>query len=216
MFAHENLISFLVSVALGGFIGWITNWIAIKALFHPHKPIKILFFEFQGLFPKRQKELAESLGKIVEGELINVKELVKKVDPTDLDPIIEEQMHSNRERAEEKVKDLINGIVAKVPFVKVNAETLSKPLMDKVETEIVVALKKQVPDIIDKAAEQAAKTISVKEIVSDKVKQMDMDKLEDLVNRVSEKEMKMIIWLGGVLGVMVGACHWLIQYYLLV
>ena len=216
MFTHENLISFLVSVALGGFIGWITNWIAIKALFHPHKPIKILFFEFQGLFPKRQKELAESLGKIVEGELINVKELVKKVDPTDLDPIIEEQMHSNRERAEEKVKDLINGIVAKVPFVKVNAETLSKPLMDKVETEIVVALKKQVPGIIDKAAEQAAKTISVKEIVSDKVKQMDMDKLEDLVNRVSEKEMKMIIWLGGVLGVMVGACHWLIQYYLLV
>lgn len=215
MAEYADIISFFIAAFLGGFIGWITNWLAIKALFHPYKPFKFLFFEFQGLLPKRQKELGENLGKIVEGELINVKELVKRVDPSDLDPIIEAQMHSNRERAEEKVKDLINGIVSKVPFVSLNPESLSKPLMDKIETEVIVALKRQVPGIIDKSAEKAAESISVKEIVSEKVQQMDMDKLEALINKISDKEMKMIVRLGGVLGVLVGSLHWVIQHLLL-
>ena len=88
---------------MGGLIGWVTNWLAIKALFHPQQPWKFLFFEFQGLLPKRQKELACNLGKIVEGELISVEELIKKVEPTDIEPIVEEMMKKPRpDRAADK------------------------------------------------------------------------------------------------------------------
>lgn len=37
---------------IGGFIGWLTNWVAIKMLFYPREPKKILFVTFQGIFPK--------------------------------------------------------------------------------------------------------------------------------------------------------------------
>ena len=56
---------------IGAFIGWITNWLAIKMLFRPRKPIKILFITFQGIFPKNKPRIAEKLGTIVQRDLIN-------------------------------------------------------------------------------------------------------------------------------------------------
>ena len=50
---------------IAALIGWITNWVAIKMLFHPKKRIKIGIFEIQGIFPKRQKIFAEKLEELL-------------------------------------------------------------------------------------------------------------------------------------------------------
>ena len=55
--------------------GWITNYLAIKMLFHPRKKVNLLFFSVQGIFPKRQDVLAERLGKIVSSELFSFKDI---------------------------------------------------------------------------------------------------------------------------------------------
>ncbi|MDN5278895.1 MAG: hypothetical protein PWR01_2860 [Clostridiales bacterium] len=208
-------LSLLLSAALGGFIGWITNWLAIKALFHPKQPFKLLFFEFQGLLPKRQKELAQNLGRIIEGELINIEELIRKVEPSDLDPIIEDQMRQNRSETERKVKDYIRSYLDRIPFVKISADGLVRSVMDLLEREIVHALKKQIPGLLDKSAQKASEKISVKEIVFEKVSSMDLDKLEAIFYKIADREMAMIIRLGGVLGVMVGCVQWAIQNFVI-
>lgn len=207
--------SFFISALLGGLIGWVTNWLAIKALFHPKQPFKLSFFEFQGLLPKRQKELANNLGKIVEGELISVEELIKKVEPADVDPIIEEIMRENRAQMEQKVKDFISSIANKIPFFNLKADTLVNSVMGRIESEICAALKRQVPLMLDRAAAKAAEKISVQEIVIDKVCRMDLIKLENLFNRIADREMVIIIRLGGVLGVLIGIIQWAIQNYLI-
>jgi len=46
---------------ISAFIGWFTNWIAIKMLFHPREPKKFLGLTLHGIFPKRQKVIAEKL-----------------------------------------------------------------------------------------------------------------------------------------------------------
>ena len=212
---NQQLLSFLISAALGGFIGWLTNWLAIKALFHPRKATSLAVLEFQGLLPKRQKELAQNLGKVIEGELLNFEELIKKVNPEDIDPIIEEQMHGNRIEMEEKAKSSIASFVSKIPLVKVNPDSIVRPIMDKLEKELVKTVKKQVPGVLDKAAKKATEKFSVKDLVQEKVSTMDLDKLESIVNRIADREMKMIIRLGGVLGVFIGSLHWLLQHYLI-
>ena len=50
---------------ISAFIGWITNWIAIKMLFHPKDPKRILGVTFHGIFPKRQQQFATKLGAVV-------------------------------------------------------------------------------------------------------------------------------------------------------
>ena len=60
---------------IGALIGWLTNYIAIKMLFHPRDEVRIFFISVQGVFPKRQKDFARKLGQIVSEELISVTDL---------------------------------------------------------------------------------------------------------------------------------------------
>jgi len=58
---------------IAAIIGWFTNFLAVKMLFYPREKIKILFFELQGVFPKRQELLAVRIGKLVADDLLSVK-----------------------------------------------------------------------------------------------------------------------------------------------
>ena len=60
-------------------IGWFTNFIAVKMLFHPKEPINFLGFKIHGIFPKRQKDIAVSVGKMVANDLLNVEDLQDKL-----------------------------------------------------------------------------------------------------------------------------------------
>jgi len=44
-------------------IGWVTNYIAVKMLFHPREERNLILFKLQGIFPKRKAVLADRLGK---------------------------------------------------------------------------------------------------------------------------------------------------------
>src|SRR4051794_35348436 len=64
---------------ISAFIHWLTIWMALKMLFHPRLPKKFLGLTFHGVFPKRQKQIAESLGKIVGQELLSFDDIEKTI-----------------------------------------------------------------------------------------------------------------------------------------
>lgn len=66
---------------IGAVIGYCTNWIAVKMLFHPLKPITIGKYTLPftpGIIPKRKGALAKALGMAV-GENLFTKEDIQKV-----------------------------------------------------------------------------------------------------------------------------------------
>lgn len=74
-------------------IGWLTNWVAIKMLFHPKQPINLGLFTLHGIFHRRQKELAHRLGKIIEERLFSHDDIHQKLTSPEfiqkLTPILE-------------------------------------------------------------------------------------------------------------------------------
>ena len=64
---------------ISGFIGWVTNWVAIKMLFHPRKPLRLPGMTIQGIFPKRQEQFAIKLGKLVSEQLLSFKDIEQKM-----------------------------------------------------------------------------------------------------------------------------------------
>jgi uncharacterized membrane protein YheB (UPF0754 family) len=56
----------------GTFVGYFTNFIAIKAIFNPKQPVKIGPFELQGLFIKRQDEASVTYADIVSREIVTI------------------------------------------------------------------------------------------------------------------------------------------------
>ena len=222
----ETIASLLFSMVIGGFIGWLTNLLAVKALFHPHKSYHILGFDYQGLLPKRKAELANNLGNMVEGELINIPELIKKVKPEDVNPFIDKMVDEHKENIRTSISDYIKHykitvtVFGRTITFELGSILKSNNTLVNTITETVVDLlkkkgKEAVPTVLTKAGNEVVKHISVHDIVKEKVDQMDLDKLEAMVNRIADKEMKMIEYLGGVLGVLVGAVQWLIQHFLL-
>lgn len=61
-------LSILKGPVIGAMIGYGTNWIAIKMLFRPRRPIKIGRFTLPftpGIIPKRKEKLAKAIGQMV-------------------------------------------------------------------------------------------------------------------------------------------------------
>ncbi len=63
----------------GLLVGWLTNWIAIKIIFEPKRPIHFLGLKIQGMFLKRQKEVSRVYSDIVEAKLINAENITQIV-----------------------------------------------------------------------------------------------------------------------------------------
>ncbi|MCG8671855.1 MAG: DUF445 family protein [Pseudomonadales bacterium] len=63
----------------GVLVGTITNWLAINMIFSPKNPIKVGPFTIQGLFIKRQDEVATDFGLLIAGEIINSNNIINAI-----------------------------------------------------------------------------------------------------------------------------------------
>jgi uncharacterized membrane-anchored protein YjiN (DUF445 family) len=74
-----NLLFWLIPPLVGAVIGYVTNAIAIKMLFRPHHALRIFGFRLPftpGILPRRRHTLADSIGAMVQRELLTP-EIVK-------------------------------------------------------------------------------------------------------------------------------------------
>ena len=179
---------------IGALTGWITNWVAVKMLFHPKEPKNFLFFKVQGVFPKRQKAMAEKLGHIVASELFSIDDVVEKMKSSDNSEIFG--------FVEQKIDDFIN---AKLPSsMPMLAMFLNDDLKNKIKTTLLQEISQVIPGVIDSYAKKLKNEIDVKSIVYEKVVNFSSDKLEDILYSIMKKEFKFIELLGGILGFIIG------------
>lgn len=70
---------------VGALIGWLTNALAVKMLFHPYKPWhigKIRLPLTPGIIPRRRHELAKAIGRAVEEKLLTYDDLAAALGAT--------------------------------------------------------------------------------------------------------------------------------------
>lgn len=78
----DTALLIIMMVVIGALIGGVTNFIAITMLFRPYRALYIGSWRLPftpGLIPKRKKELAEQIGKIVMNHLLTADSLMKKI-----------------------------------------------------------------------------------------------------------------------------------------
>ncbi|HNV70050.1 MAG TPA: DUF445 family protein [Candidatus Ozemobacteraceae bacterium] len=191
------MLEFLLTVIIGGFIGWSTNVLAVKALFRPIQPRPIGPFDIQGLLPKRRGELAEKLGETIEQNLLSTRELASQVKPSDLEPIVDQMVAEYTHEMRQKVQQDFP-----------NMSFVIQPLISFGGPLVARAIRQRLPEMIERGAEVLVQKVSVKKLVRDKVEQMDLEKLESVILSVSARELVWIERLGGILGMLVGVLQW--------
>lgn len=188
---------------ISAFIGWFTNWIAIKMLFHPKKPISILGVTIQGIFPKRQKQFADKLGKLVSAELISFQEIEAKI--------------SNPENVK-KLMPLVESHIEHFLRVKLAEQmpVISMFIGDKTIQQLkdvfITELQELFPVIMHKYMHQLQHELDLEQIVIDKVSNFSSDKLEEILKGIMSREFRFIEILGGILGFLLGIIQVLIVY----
>ena len=181
--------------------GWVTNFLAIKMLFHPKKKVNLYFFSIQGIFPKRQHVLAERLGKIVASELFSFKDIKDRFTSTSSAIEINKVL-------DEKLEDFLDvKLKATLPML---AMFLNKDAKAKIKDTLHEEFQNILPDILNKYSEKLERDIDIEHIVSQKVEAFSSDKLEQILFSIMKKEFKFIEILGGVLGFLIGIIQLLI------
>lgn len=180
---------------ISAFIGWFTNWIAIKMLFHPRQPMNLGFMTLQGIFPKRQRQFAEKLGKLVADELLSFEDIREKLtDPQKIKniiPLVEDHLeHFLRVKLPEAMPVLSMFI----------GDTTIKQIKDVLVKELDTLF----PMMIDKYLDNVKDELDLERIVTDKVAAFSSDKLEQILQGIMSREFRFVEIIGGVLGFLIG------------
>ncbi len=180
---------------ISAFIGWFTNWIAIKMLFHPKEPKKILGLTFHGIFPKRQRQFAEKLGILVSTELISFKEIEEKiVNPENIKKI----MPLVEIRVDEFLRSKLGEAFPMISMF-IGENTINK-LKDVFMTELETIF----PELIGSYMKDLESQLDLNKIVTEKVYGFSSDKMETILNQIMSKEFRFVEVIGGVLGFVIG------------
>ena len=202
----KYIFDFILMVSIGGLIGWITNFIAIKMLFRPYREINIFGFKIQGVIPKRKKALAESIAKMIDEELISVKDITQTINSMELDEEIEKIVEKI---VEGKLK---SELLSKFPMI---AMFLSDSIVNKIREYLRDVINENKGELVDIIARKLEETVDFKDVVKEKIEHFSLMKLEKIVMTIAKNELKHIEVLGGILGAIIGVMQFIIAHIIM-
>lgn len=181
---------------LGGLIvGYLTNWLALKIIFEPKQPTKILWFTFQGMFLKRQDEVARVYSEIIEEKLVTPKNILEAA----LTGSGSEQL---LELIELHIHDAIDRYIAIAqPYftLGVGSDTYYN-MRERTSKRIFSDSRKYVPY----AFEYLTKTLGVAEELCDRMKKLTPEEFEGVLRPAYEADEWKLIVTGSLLGMWAG------------
>jgi uncharacterized membrane protein YheB (UPF0754 family) len=180
---------------ISAFIGWVTNWVAIKMLFHPRRPYRVLGLTVQGIFPKRQRQFAERLGRMVSEELLSFADIESRVTSPDnlrrLMPVVEQHVDEFLRRRLPELFPVISMFIGEKTLGELKGHFMNE-------------LERLFPILMQRYMSNLQSELDLERIVVDKVSALSSDRLEALLMSVMSREFRFVEVLGGVLGFLIG------------
>jgi len=186
---------------ISAFIGWVTNWVAIKMLFHPREPKKILGITIQGIFPKRQQQFAEKLGKLVSNEFLSFSDIEEKISsPENLKkimPLIENHVD----------EFLRTRLSTEMPMISM---FIGDKTIGKLKAAFMLEIESLFPAVMKQYAANLKTELDLEHIVIQKVSGFSSDKLEEILYQIMSKEFRFVELIGAIIGFLIGTLQVLI------
>jgi len=195
----------LIMPLFGLLTGWITDYVALKLVFVPKFPKRILgVFTWQGLFFKYRDEVTDMYGDLVAKEVItphNMIEAVLRGPMSDrLFALIQNTLEAEMDRQVGLARPLVVMAVGGTGYRQVN--------------ELVAYLVlRQIPDTAIQLEQYAADALDIRATVVEKMREMSQDEFEQLLRPAFQQDEWKLIAVGALLGFFVGELQVLIVEY---
>lgn len=197
-----DLWTWITIPAIGALIGWSTNWLAVKMIFRPVKPRRILGIRVQGLVGRRQQDLAKAIGRVVGNHLVEHKDVLKSLNKLDFTGILNSVLDRGLGPKIQELRSL--------PLI---GGFLTEARVSDIRQSIVDGIMKHKETVLDEVERGLAKGLDVPQLVEKKVAAFAIEKLESLILEVASRELRAIEVLGGVLGALIGLLQVLFLWF---
>ena len=177
----------------GFLVGYATNWVALKMIFNPREPKKVGPFTFQGLFHKRQQEVAGEFSKLTAGKVLNADNITKTVTQgPSADKI--------REIVETRVNALIDKYLAH-PMAAMLVPEADRPALRE---ELLERIREELPKEGGLLHSFAGKAVDIQDSIESRMKKLPPDEFEGVLRPAFQQDEWKLILAGAVLGLGAG------------
>lgn len=187
----------IIMPIFGGFIGWFTDWLALRMIFRPHYPTKYFFglFEWQGLFLKRKEEVCAHYGQLMTDKILTPHAMIEAVLTGPLSDHLFSLIHREVKLSIDQQAGLLKPIVV-FAVGSHNYTEMKKSVSNNIMQRLPETMK-----YIEKYAEEA---MDIKNTLVEKMRQMTVEEFEQLLRPAFQQDEWKLIAVGAVLGFLVG------------
>jgi len=180
----------------GMLVGTATNYLALKVIFAPVRPIRFCGITLQGIFLRRQEEVSETFARVICVEILHIKAIWNAI------------FHGSRSKnftAMLRAHTLVftDRLLAEIEPLAVAAMGSEEFLQMK--EDIAWKVTEKIPDVIDASYEYTQKAMDMENIIRTKMALLPPEEFEGVLHPAFEEDETTLILLGGVLGAIVGA-----------
>ncbi|MDT7801984.1 MAG: hypothetical protein QOI78_5417 [Actinomycetota bacterium] len=192
----------LIMPVFGLFTGWFTDWLALRMIFYPIEPRRYFGVEWQGLFLKRRKEVAEAYGELIAKEIITPHNVIEAI------------LHGPlSDRVLALIQRQLDEELGRVARPLVVFAVGSRKYQD-MKLSIASQIMNRLPETMRYIENYAADAMDIRNVLVSKMKELSPHEFERLLRPAFEQDEWILIATGAVLGFAVGEAQVLLLEHL--
>ena len=181
--------------AFGGFVGFFSDWAALQMMFRPLQPKKIMGVTVQGLFIKRQQEVAADYAALISKQLLTPANMMEELFRGALSDRIMELIQRN-------VREMIDAQTGSIRPLVVYAVGSQKYIeMKNVVTEKILA---KLPETMKHMESYAEDAMDVRNTLVERMQRLSPEEFEGMLRPAFKEDEWSLIAVGAALGFIVG------------
>jgi uncharacterized membrane protein YheB (UPF0754 family) len=179
----------------GLFIGYSTDWLALRMLFRPLFPTKFLGITFQGVFIKRQAEVTEDYSRIIAEEMITPRNVLESLLEGPYSDVLFLMIHGH-------VAITVDEQLGRGRSLAVMA--VGSRRYEALKERMVREMLDEIPRNLDDTLDYAKRAFNVRQMVREKILAMTPAQFEGLLRPAFQADEWIIVTVGAALGFLVG------------
>jgi uncharacterized membrane protein YheB (UPF0754 family) len=180
---------------ISAFIGWLTNWQAVKMIFWPAERVGVGPIGWQGIVFHHSDKFATNLGRIAKDDLLSSQDLVARADLDQLDPLVAPVVEAEVPTIVAEVADAVMaGAWDKVP----------PPMQAMVVAQVKERSRVIAREVIADVQTTAVELLDLQELVRHQLTGANVRRLARLTQQIGKSEFRFIEWSGAVFGAIIG------------
>ena len=179
----------------GGFVGFFSDWMALQMMFRPLYPKKILCYTWQGLFIKRQNEVAADYAALISKQLLTSRNMMEELfTGSKADKVIELVSRHVKQEI-----DLQAGIVRPLVVYAIGGEKYQN-----LKADVSKRILAQLPDTMRYVESYAEDAMNIRQTLIERMQRLTPEEFEGMLRPAFKEDEWALIVVGAVLGFMVG------------